>query len=74
MTVYLGVDLGTSALKVVAVSEDGRVCGVARRDYPTARPEPGAAEQNPRDWWSALSGALDDLADTVAPMLETTGA
>lgn len=67
MTVYLGVDLGTSALKVVALTEEGSVCGVARRGYPTARPEAGAAEQDPCDWWSALRGALDELATTVPP-------
>jgi xylulokinase len=65
--VYLGVDLGTSALKVVALGEDGRVHGVARRGYPTTRPEPGAAEQDPRDWFAALRDALDDLAASAPP-------
>ena len=63
--VHLGVDLGTSSLKVIAVADDGKVHGVARRGYPTAHPEPGAAEQDPCDWWVALRGALDDLAATV---------
>lgn len=68
MTVYLGVDLGTSALKVVALTAGGAVCGAARRGYPTARPEAGAAEQDPQDWWSALRDALDELAATVPPV------
>ena len=64
-SVVVGVDLGTSALKTVAVGEDGAVLGVARRGYPTARPEPGAAEQDPRHWFAALETALTDLARTV---------
>ena len=65
--VYLGVDLGTSALKVVAVDLDGRVCGRAHHGYPTQRPEPGAAEQDPAQWRDALRRTLDDLAVQVAP-------
>lgn len=65
--VYLGVDLGTSALKVVAVTADGSVCASARREYPTARPEPAAAEQDPRHWLSALDGALNGLAHDAPP-------
>ena len=65
--VVLGLDLGTSAVKVVAVGSDGAVRSRARADYPTARPEPAAAEQDPRDWWAAVAGALDEIASTVAP-------
>lgn len=65
--VYLGIDLGTSALKVVAVDTSGRIRASARHGYSTAQPEPGAAEQDPRDWWIALDHALDTLAHDVAP-------
>jgi sugar (pentulose or hexulose) kinase len=65
--VVVGVDLGTSAIKLVAIDEDGAVLGGARRAYPTARPEPGAAEQDPQDWFSALEAALSDLANDVPP-------
>ncbi len=64
---YLGVDLGTSALKVVAVGPDGAVHATARRGYPTHHPEPLAAEQNPQDWWDALEAALGEVAEAVAP-------
>ena len=64
---YLGVDLGTSALKVIAVAPDGSVRAVVRREYPTSRPEPEAAEQDPRHWWTALDSALNDLARRVPP-------
>ena len=63
--VVLGVDLGTSAIKAVAVGEDGVVLAAARREYPTARPEPGAAEQDPQQWFTALESALDELAHAV---------
>ncbi|OKH78095.1 FGGY-family carbohydrate kinase [Mycolicibacterium sp.] len=63
--VHLGVDLGTSALKVVAVGRDGAVRATARCDYPTARPEPLAAEQDTQDWWSALARALAEVAAAV---------
>jgi xylulokinase len=63
--VVVGVDLGTSALKAVAVGEDGSVRGVGHRDYPSARPEPGAAEQDPQLWFDALEAALADLAHLV---------
>ena len=63
--VVLGVDLGTSAIKAVAVGDDGAVLAAARREYPTARPEPGAAEQDPQQWFTALESALDELAHSV---------
>ncbi len=62
----VGVDLGTSSLKVVALDGDGGVLARARADYPTHRPEPGAAEQEPADWWRALDQALRELGREVA--------
>ena len=61
---FVGLDLGTSSLKGVAVGAGGEVTARARADYPTQRPEAGAAEQSPLDWWRALEqvvGALDDV-------------
>ena len=65
--VVLGLDLGTSAIKVVAVGYDGTVAASARCGYPTARPQPAAAEQDPQDWWRAMATTLDEIARTVAP-------
>ena len=65
--VVLGLDLGTSAIKVVAVDHDGMVVASARCGYPTARPEPAAAEQDPQDWWRAMATALDEIARAVEP-------
>ncbi|MDH6197174.1 xylulokinase [Mycobacterium frederiksbergense] len=65
--VHLGIDLGTSSLKVVAVGPDGAVCASARCEYPTDRPEPLAAEQDPQDWWNALTATLAEVAAAVPP-------
>jgi xylulokinase len=62
----IGIDVGTSAVKAVAVSEDGEV--LARREvpYPLSTPRPGWSEQDPDDWWKATKQVLDGLADDVA--------
>ncbi|MBJ7400442.1 FGGY family carbohydrate kinase [Mycolicibacterium sp.] len=65
--VVLGLDLGTSAVKVLAVGYDGEVVASARCGYPTSRPEPAAAEQDPQEWWRATQTALHEIARTVAP-------
>jgi xylulokinase len=53
----LGVDLGTSALKIVAISGDGRVVATARESYPTISIVEGQAEQDCQHWLEALSAA-----------------
>ncbi|PND56722.1 hypothetical protein CRM90_16205 [Mycobacterium sp. ENV421] len=65
--VVIGVDLGTSAVKIVAVDHHGRAVASARAEYPTRRPEAEAAEQDPRDWWQALGAAGDIVSGRVAP-------
>lgn len=65
--VTIGLDLGTSGLKVVALDETGQVIARAAREYGTARPVPGAAEQSPTDWMTAILTTLDDVAATVPP-------
>jgi xylulokinase len=60
--VYVGLDLGTSSLKAVAVDAAGAAVGTATAAYPTYRPEPGAAEQEPQDWFDAIRAAVAALA------------
>lgn len=64
--VYAGLDLGTSGCKGVLVTADGRVRARAAAKYPTHRPEPGAAEQDPRDWFTSFSWVTLKLAQAVA--------
>jgi xylulokinase len=57
----VGLDVGTSAVKAIAVAEDGEV--LARREvgYALSTPRPGWAEQDPEDWWRATEEALAGL-------------
>jgi xylulokinase len=57
----VGVDVGTTAVKAVALSRDGHVLGVAEEEYPLSLPQPGWAEQDPEDWWRATERALAAL-------------
>jgi xylulokinase len=59
---YLGIDLGTSSLKAVAVDEGGVARGAAGASYPTLGAESGKAEQNPADWIEAMLRAVGALA------------
>lgn len=61
----IGIDLGTSACKVVAIDEHGRVVAEATRDYPLQVPRPGWAEQHPGDWWQATDAAVTEVAGQV---------
>lgn len=49
----LGIDLGTSSVKVLVVGIDGSVRGTGAAPYPTMQAEPHHAEQDPREWWQA---------------------
>ncbi|MGA9859184.1 MAG: xylulokinase [Solirubrobacteraceae bacterium] len=57
----IGVDIGTSSAKGVALDEHGGVLAVAERPYAAAMPHPGWSEQDPEDWWEAASAVLDEL-------------
>jgi xylulokinase len=64
--VYAGLDLGTSGCKGVLVTAGGRIRARAAARYPTHRPAPGAAEQDPADWLAALTAVTLGLARAVA--------
>lgn len=53
MGIYLGIDIGTSGTKTLAMAEDGRILASATATYPLSNPHPGWSEQNPEDWWQA---------------------
>jgi xylulokinase len=64
----VGLDVGTSSVKGVAVSpDDGGVLGVAEVRYGLSHPRPGWAEQDPEDWWRATVEVLGTLADHGRP-------
>ena len=62
MTALVGIDVGTSGVKAIALSPTGEILARAERDYPLSTPQPGWAEQDPHDWARAADAALEDLA------------
>ncbi len=54
----IGIDVGTSSLKVVIASERGEIVAVATSEYPVSRPRPGWSEQDPELWWRAACEAI----------------
>ena len=60
---YLGVDLGTSSVKVLLVDETGAVRKTASRTYPLEFPQPGWSQQNPADWWNAVVQCIPELLE-----------
>ena len=61
MSALVGLDVGTSGVKALALARDGRIVARAEREYPLSTPRPGWAEQEPEDWWRATEAALADL-------------
>ena len=55
---FVGLDVGTSGVKAVAVSPTGEVLARAEEEYPLSTPAPGWSEQDPEDWWRASEAAL----------------
>jgi sugar (pentulose or hexulose) kinase len=59
--VAVGIDVGTTAVKGVAIDETGALLAVAEVGYPFATPRPGWVEQDPEEWWGATQSVLDQL-------------
>ena len=58
---YIGIDLGTSAVKLLLVGEDGAVLRTVSKAYPLSFPHPGWSEQDPSDWWDACVAGIREL-------------
>ncbi|WP_284640923.1 xylulokinase [Paenibacillus silviterrae] len=63
MSYFLGIDLGTSAVKCILVDEQGAVKGSHSVEYPLLQPQPGWAEQQPEDWWNGSSTCIRELLE-----------
>jgi xylulokinase len=70
VSILLGIDLGTSAVKVLAVNERGEVVASASEAYPLHQPRAGWSEQDPVDWWRGVQTALKKI--TSDPQVNTT--
>ena len=73
MTCLIGLDVGTSSVKGLAVAPDGEVLAVAEADYPLSVPRPGWAEQDPEDWWRATEEVLAQLGRDDAAGIGLSG-
>jgi xylulokinase len=59
----IGLDVGTTGVKAVAIGHDGRMLAAASQEYTLSTPQPGWAEQDPEDWWRAAQACLAQLPD-----------
>ncbi|HWJ32024.1 MAG TPA: xylulokinase, partial [Gaiellaceae bacterium] len=61
--VLIGLDVGTSGVKGIAIAHDGELLATAEEGYPLSTPQPGWSEQDPEDWWRAAQAVLARLPD-----------
>lgn len=61
MSIYLGIDIGTSGTKTLAVREDGKILASATEEYPLSTPQPGWSEQEPAHWWQATVDSVQKV-------------
>ena len=62
---YIGIDLGTSAVKLLLMEGNGKIVRVASREYPLYFPHPGWSQQNPEDWYEQSMDGLYELLDGI---------
>ena len=61
MKTYIGIDLGTSGVKLLLVAADGTILAENTQSYPVSYPHPGWSEQDPEDWFAAVLRGLKEL-------------
>lgn len=62
---YIGIDLGTSAVKLLLMEGTGKIVRVTSREYPLYFPHPGWSQQNPEDWYKQSMDGLCELLDGI---------
>ena len=60
---FIGIDLGTSAVKLLLVDEKGQIQNEVTKEYPLSFPQPGWSEQDPADWWRAVQHGVLELTE-----------
>ena len=58
---YIGVDLGTSAVKLLLMDGTGAIKNIVSKEYPLSFPKPGWSEQNPEDWDEQVMAGIKEL-------------
>ena len=62
---YIGIDLGTSAVKLLLMDSSGEICNIVSKEYPLYFPHPGWSEQNPKDWYEQTIIGLKELIKDI---------
>ena len=62
---YIGIDLGTSAVKLLLMDGSGKICNIVSKEYPLYFPRPGWSEQNPEDWYAQTMAGLKELIKDI---------
>lgn len=62
---YIGIDLGTSAVKLLLMDSQGKICNIVSKEYPLYFPHPGWSEQDPKDWWEQTVNGIRELVANV---------
>ena len=62
---FIGVALGTSAVKLLLMDEEGKIVNIVSREYPLYFPHPGWSEQKPEDWWEQSKEGIRELVKDV---------
>lgn len=60
---YIGIDLGTSAVKLILIDECEKILKTVSKEYPLCFPKPNWSEQNPTDWWNAVCEGLTEITN-----------
>lgn len=60
---YIGIDLGTSAVKLLLMDGSGQIKKIVSREYPISFPHPGWSEQNPADWLRETKAGIIELTE-----------
>jgi xylulokinase len=60
---FIGIDIGTSSVKLIAIDEQGNVLKSVSKEYDLHFPKPLWSEQNPEDWWQQTTRGMKDLLD-----------
>lgn len=61
MNLYIGIDLGTSAAKLLLMDGSGQIQNTVTKEYPLEFPQPGWSQQNPEDWRKAVLEGIPEL-------------
>ena len=62
---YIGVDLGTSSVKLLLMDDDGNIVNTVTKEYPISFPKPGWSEQNPTDWYEKTVEGIKELISNI---------